>query len=940
MASEMLMSHMECTRARGRSVRGRPQRCVQGQLREATRTPSARFGSRGSSVGSRSRSRRPSSEIELRGDAGLQAASPGDGTPDRTCATGFICDLLDDAVDDFADDLIQDEEDVFVSAPASFVTPVKAISGFPIREAQLVLNAGEPAITEEVEEDEDICAAALIFTARSVEGAISAVVPNSPTWSRQAAPTELSGSMDLDAASNSSGEEEADDCSLASDVCCGSDGYEEVYSLASDISDAEESDDEIESMAYVQMAVSLAKAAVAKGVDKLRDEVEVSSMPEQQVLYAPRLQAAHFSGWSKVDIAEKVNPDFNAWFFNEEAMPMLQQRPAYVPRIQNKHFNGWSQVDIVKKDSDSSPTPAEHTSYAPRLQNKYVTGWSKVDIPKKDVASVDIDEAKEAARDALCLALLGRTSQCDNEVQEADVEENSVEFLGEKLGSEELAFDYASDILDGAFVQAAATWEHQQDEADEVEALRQQARATLSKAVNTGELEAALRHCRGASVKPAKQDDVDLELLKAKARETLIKAAAQREQSQNTAAMEVLRQKARSALVQAASAGQLVPSLKAATEKKQMNDLKEKLRNTLCKATRDGRLTSTLCTVAPKSVDIETARLKAREALAKATSNGKFESALEDVMQRRQAAEEAAKAKEEELDLRQKVLSTLKQAMANGQIDAAIKHVMAKREEKKERPVAETVPSSLPASSPQAKSRDISTPTRSHRRIIGGVVRTPAMQLDIDMPSVSPNATPWSDSTKKRKSRKTSKEAPRAFRLDIDDKSDVEETNRGSSLTRGYDTLGAQFHNICDSPSASSAPKLMLQQSNLCRPSSKASARLRAASSSAMAMDLGFGDGFTSASSSRVQAPSADDLLAAFQQSFMPKALSLEQKLHPSASWGSLPASKMSKVPGRLLPTLASEKKSAESIAWTMHMSKSTSKWCNTGLHGSASAVF
>merc|ERR1719454_1204772 len=108
-------------------------------------------------------------------------------------ANGFICDLIDDAVDDFAEDLIHDVDDVYPSSPAVTVTPMKVIPGIPINDAQLVLSSSEPAIHEEVEEDEDICMSARLLTARAAEDAISVVAPGSPSWSLEVnAPSQIS----------------------------------------------------------------------------------------------------------------------------------------------------------------------------------------------------------------------------------------------------------------------------------------------------------------------------------------------------------------------------------------------------------------------------------------------------------------------------------------------------------------------------------------------------------------------------------------------------------------------------------------------------------------------------------------------------------------------------------------------------------------------------
>jgi hypothetical protein len=151
------------------------------------------------------------------------------------CASGFVYDLIDDAVDDFADDLVQDVDDVL---PA---TPSKVPS---VRDAQLVLNAGEPAIFEEADEDGTVCAAASVSTDEVDASAPCAKQVDNGTYDS---------------------EEATDDPH---------DGYEEVYSLASeDPLHGEDMDEEIESLAYVKMAAKLAQTAVSRGCTEMSEEV-------------------------------------------------------------------------------------------------------------------------------------------------------------------------------------------------------------------------------------------------------------------------------------------------------------------------------------------------------------------------------------------------------------------------------------------------------------------------------------------------------------------------------------------------------------------------------------------------------------------------------------------------------------------------------------------
>jgi len=345
----------------------------------------------------------------------------------------------------------------------------------------------------------------------------------------------------------------------------------------------------------------------------------------------------------------------------------------------------------------------------------------------------------------------------------------------------------------------------------------------------------------------------------------------------------------------------LAPTLQKVAPKgeaTEMQALKMQLQSTLCKAATEGRLAPTLQRVAPRTADpVEAMREMARQAVSKAAASGAL-------------------------------TSTFREAIRNSKLAVAPQVPV---------PPAAVTPAP-PAESVSAAPKMPATPTRSHRRIIGGVVRTPsAMELDLEFPSASPpvpSASPPSLSERKTTSKSSSKKVAKSFRLDLDD--DCEDHgpsssswNRASSLTRGYDTLGSQcqFHVINDSPSSSSAPKTMLAPSKLetafDRPSSKASARLRAASTSAMAMDLG--GGFTSSH------------LSGFR--FAPKALGMEgQTLRQSASLGSLQTAKVSKLPGGLLPMLTTKKMSGESIAWSMHMSKNGC--ANTGLRASASMVF
>jgi len=809
-----ISGHAACTR---RPSRGRPQRCSQGQSQEAARTSSVRFGSRGSSGSRRSRSsscnQRPSSEVDLRREERNFDEA------EDSCANSFVCDLIGDAVDDFTDDLIHNVDDE------------------EYLEDQLVLSAGEPAIfeelNEEIDEDEDICSAAEIFTARAAEEAISFVEFGSPSWSVQAnasSPVRATTSLDVESQVVA---RQLDLCVADDDAlsCSSRDEYEEVYGLGSD--DEQETDEELESMAYVSMAVNLAKAAVDKGCHKAVEDELPAALEELEL--------------------------------EEKHVEFLGEGPA---------CNEELAFDMTSDILDMAFT---------------ITFDSTVQEEQEWTRMHTVDEFPA-------------------QLEEAEQEEEDMEFLGEGLAcGEEMAFDFTNDILGGAFMQATATWEAQgqdeflagpTEEEEELEDLRQQAMTSLQIGLDSGALETVLNNI-------AKKREMDT--LKAKARDALVKAAkvcaaekaAKAEKEQRT---NMLAEKAKATLVKAAMTGTLVPTLKSVREADKMKELQKKVQSTLFKAAREGRLVSTLQEVAPKNVDtvapptvdhVAAMKQMAHEAVSKAAASGALTSVFREAIRNSKSAE----AKSTEVLL----------------------------------PPAAVTPAA-PAEIVNVTCKAPATPSRTRRRVIGGVVRTPsAVELQLEVPSASPTSTSRSE-RKSKSSRKLAKEAPKAIRLDLGDDSGEDcsngsSWNRESSLTRGYDSLGSQFH-VLNSPSSSSAPKTM--KLDVDRPSSKAGSRLRAASTSAMTMDLG--GSFSSTSSSRTPAASPSHQGSAFRME--------GQKMRPSASLGSLQATKVSKLPGGLLPILSTKKASGESIAWTMQMSKSASMWGNTGLRGSASMVF
>jgi len=469
------------------------------------------------------------------------------------------------------------------------------------------------------------------------------------------------------------------------------------------------------------------------------------------------------------------------------------------------------------------------------------------DFPQQTQAEADDDACNLCTILNYARDILGGAQDEDTFVSDSEDEcEECVEFLGEgSFCDEDLAFDYTSCILDGAIVQATTTWEKQQEEA-----------ASSPSVPSTH----------------AVQNERSLEDIKAEARRVMLKAAMDKSHlaspmvdTPTVTDMECLKQRARECLLKAARVVAKSPA-------SDMNQVREE-------------------------DEPEDLRRKVQGALVKAATSGELERALGQVAQNIPDAEPAAC--DEAATLNFKALrQILVEATASGKLQAALREVAQKEE-------AEAV-SFLAA----AKDRTLHS-SRSRRRIIGGVVRQPAtFSMDIGMePSGEDDST----------------------------------SGRASSLTRSYDTLGVQFHSLTDGDELPCTVKA----SSSARKPSKARAKLQAASMSAMSMDL---SEVSSSASSPAPASmySFDHFASSLRGSFPPSPLKVDQKMRPSSSLGSLNLdqtglssfAKAKNAPGGMLPSLTHGKNSAESIAWSMQVSKTQSKWRNTGLRGSASMIF
>jgi len=295
-------------------------------------------------------------------------------------------------------------------------------------------------------------------------------------------------------------------------------------------------------------------------------------------------------------------------------------------------------------------------------------------------------------------------------------------------------------------------------------------------------------------------------------------------------------------------------------------------------------------------------------------------------------------------------LSKAAQASASSQLQAALRQVTGTDQVATENePPVETVQPAVEMMT-TCTSRNLHS-SRSRRRVIGGVVRAPAVQHDICVTSASPRKQ------HSKVEQKVACQGSTSFCMDMGVQGVSEDDNdtmpgRSSSLTRSYDTLGVQFYSLADADELPYAAQAFPSSGSARKPS-KARAKLHAASKSAMSMDLAEGissaGGVSCASSTTASMHSIDQFTSSTSRgSFTPVPLSVGHKMRPSSSVGSLnldqkrafSSVKVKQAPGGLLPSLLPEKKSPESIAWSMNVSKTYSQWQNTGLCGSASMIF
>jgi hypothetical protein len=463
-----------------------------------------------------------------------------------------------------------------------------------------------------------------------------------------------------------------------------------------------------------------------------------------------------------------------------------------------------------------------------------------------------------------------------------DIEGNLGDSWGDEFfNSERLAFDMTRDILEDAFDEAAVTWEKQIRDS---EVKRDHDQYT---------------HCPANLVQ-------------------------HKEHAESCRKEECATAKIRDTLCRAVKSGELTKQISKSLEEDRLSNVNQKLAEGLCAAASDGRLASIFKEISAQKPKLPQAPPALHTAeIQPAVQIARVKPAVQPAAAP-PAAVQLAAAPPAAVQLAAAPPAAVQLAAAS-----APKFRTTCVASFKTQPIVVSTPTPCEASVatgltdesisevPQNVGRPPSSrgSTRSRRRVFGAVVRAPA----VDDQEISEAQQPKRNSKSKRKEKKAMADT---YNIDLSGgECSSNPCTRESSLVRGYNALGAKHYSLdaddawlsfarggAASSSTALGSKIKIKVSDFDassafeRSTPKAGARLRTASMSAMAMDLGF----AGASPANVRSSDA------------PKA-----KFH-----------------GGLLPMLPSTRKSVESIALTMQMSKTTSKWCNTGLRGSASAVF
>jgi hypothetical protein len=300
--------------------------------------------------------------------------------------------------------------------------------------------------------------------------------------------------------------------------------------------------------------------------------------------------------------------------------------------------------------------------------------------------------------------------------------------------------------------------------------------------------------------------------------------------------------------------------------------------------------------------------------------------------------------------VRQKLTNVLAAAASTQALDRVIRELIVSRQESPKADLEHTAQESshdvkvnvpplrqevAPSHAPSGGSKPLRSTHSKKRLVFGAVVRAPALEHREDLADKHSNAAESNLEQCSISNRKLRKSSPSFVNLEHSQSSSSSGSfPRTSSLATGYNASVATSYSLnresaattnreevpLEIPSRGGRSTSWEQEWNMQvaefgapafdRPLSKACARRRSSSLSAMALDLGCMDQV------------------------------YEQSLSSSSSLPSLRFSGAKISHAGMLPLLPASKKSAKTIASTMQLSRATTKWCDGGLRNSASAVF
>jgi len=813
------------------------------------------------------------------------------------CAMGFMRDLLDDAVIDYAEDLVHELDNACLS-------PMNDKTLQSLSQPEIVENVAEPMITESEEEADDSWAAATVITEVAAEQALHNAEKDSSQETESTADT-----LQMSTA----------------DTLQTPDEYEEVYTWEGADAEAQGESCEIEATVYAEMAASIAKTALDKSCEPEKPQAKAEESEHQAVIQdsaQSKDEVAHDFVCGLLDHAIG-GAALTAWQAADGADDVVDEPAPPVRRQLEDHV-------VVESPACQLPENTENEVETLRLHARQTLLEAATDgrlercIPKKTnpekwpLVSLKNDLRKSLSEAARSGHLTNVFSKLNREKQAKELERTAGEAL------EPLKMTLRKNLAEAAFTgrlksmlsklslkkQAAKTNECPQVRAAsphaswgsvplgtwlktlsfEAKAISPEAQQPTAKSIS-----ASIEDPEAVSADGARE-------LQLAARETLLGAleSGRLESAfavaKKASEKKTLQLQARKTLLQAIESGRFKDAVETANKSKEVARLKHTAVQVLNKGAESGSLDAALADVA-KARQIAEVRRLARETLFGAATSGELEEVCAKIDQKEKLKQVKGKAKD-----------ALAKALVNIESEREVINERPKQpmvQELKEIAEIEEIEEIKETPKTLQMSARSSTPASSKmkRRIIGGVTRQPKQRDEL---SKSPSPE---HGRRARHAKKEHKEDKYSFR---------QSGNTDLDLSTCAKAFGAPAFD--------------------CPPSSRTSARLRkAVSMSALAMDLG-ADAVPAAPtvappppmypapsmlSSRSAAPSPFG-----QTSFAPVPLQSAR----SSSLASLRVSK-SKASG-LLPSLPSKQSSTESIEWSMGISKSSLKWSTIDLRG------